>query len=48
MRNDLHSARDNTQQSAQIDLADPCRLVGRTLQAMVGGNGSRTVTWSPE
>ncbi|MFJ4064059.1 TonB-dependent siderophore receptor [Pseudomonas sp. NPDC089996] len=46
--NGLHSASDTTQQSAQIDLSGPFQLFGRTHQAMVGYNDSRTVAWSPE
>ena len=46
--NGLHSSSDTTQQSAQIDLSGPFQLFGRTHQAMVGYNDSRTVAWSPE
>jgi len=46
--NGLHSSSDTTQQSAQIDLSGPFQLLGRTHQAMVGYNDSRTVAWSPE
>nr|WP_314476924.1 TonB-dependent receptor [uncultured Pseudomonas sp.] len=46
--NGLHSSSDTTQQSAQIDLSGPFQLFGRTHQAMVGYNDSRTVQWSPE
>ncbi|WP_286912958.1 MULTISPECIES: TonB-dependent siderophore receptor [unclassified Pseudomonas] len=46
--NGLHSASDTTQQSAQVDLSGPFQLFGRTHQAMVGYNDSRTVAWSPE
>ncbi|WP_079230452.1 TonB-dependent siderophore receptor [Pseudomonas putida] len=46
--NGLHSSSDTTQQSAQIDLTGPFQLFGRTHQAMVGYNDSRTVAWSPE
>lgn len=46
--NGLHSTSDTTQQSAQIDLSGPFQLFGRTHQAMVGYNDSRTVAWSPE
>ncbi|MDI9776927.1 TonB-dependent siderophore receptor [Pseudomonas putida] len=46
--NGLHSSSDTTQQSAQIDLSGPFQLFGRTRQAMVGYNDSRTVAWSPE
>lgn len=46
--NGLHSSTDTTQQSAQIDLSGPFQLFGRTHQAMVGYNDSRTVAWSPE
>lgn len=46
--NGLHSASDTTQQSAQADLSGPFQLFGRTHQAMVGYNDSRTVAWSPE
>lgn len=48
MLNGLHSSTDTTQQSAQIDLSGPFQLFGRTHQAMVGYNDSRTVAWSPE
>ncbi|MFG0864352.1 TonB-dependent siderophore receptor [Pseudomonas sp. FYR_7] len=46
--NGLHSSSDTTQQSAQIDLSGPFQLFGRTHQAMVGYNDSRSVQWSPE
>jgi len=46
--NGLHSSTDTTQQSAQIDLDGPFQLFGRTHQAMVGYNDSRTVAWSPQ
>ncbi|MFJ3075185.1 TonB-dependent siderophore receptor [Pseudomonas sp. NPDC087029] len=46
--NGLHSSSDTTQQSAQVDLSGPFQLFGRTHQAMVGYNDSRTVAWSPE
>ncbi|WP_372240396.1 TonB-dependent siderophore receptor [Pseudomonas sp. MN1F] len=46
--NGLHSSSDTTQQSAQIDLSGPFQLFGRTHQAMVGYNDSRTVAWSPQ
>lgn len=46
--NGMHSSSDTTQQSAQIDLSGPFQLFGRTHQAMVGYNDSRTVQWSPE
>ncbi|WP_236193407.1 TonB-dependent siderophore receptor [Pseudomonas faucium] len=46
--NGLHSSSDTTQQSAQLDLSGPFQLFGRTHQAMVGYNDSRTVAWSPE
>ncbi|AUY35209.1 TonB-dependent siderophore receptor [Pseudomonas soli] len=46
--NGLHSSTDTTQQSAQIDLSGPFQLFGRTHQAMVGYNDSRTVAWSPQ
>ncbi|ANC00670.1 TonB-dependent receptor [Pseudomonas putida] len=46
--NGLHSSSDTTQQSAQIDLSGPFQMFGRTHQAMVGYNDSRTVAWSPE
>ncbi len=46
--NGLHSSSDTTQQSAQIDLSGPFQLFGRTHQAMVGYNDSRTVGWSPQ
>lgn len=46
--NGLHSSSDTTQQTAQIDLSGPFQLFGRTHQAMVGYNDSRTVAWSPE
>ena len=46
--NGLHSSTDTTQQSAQIDLSGPFQLFGRTHQAMVGYNDSRTVAWSPD
>ncbi|WP_295486425.1 TonB-dependent siderophore receptor [uncultured Pseudomonas sp.] len=46
--NGLHSSSDTTQQSAQIDLSGPFQLFGRTHQAMLGYNDSRTVTWAPE
>jgi outer membrane receptor for ferric coprogen and ferric-rhodotorulic acid len=46
--NGLHSSTDTTQQSAQVDLSGPFQLFGRTHQAMVGYNDSRTVAWSPE
>jgi outer membrane receptor for ferric coprogen and ferric-rhodotorulic acid len=46
--NGLHSSSDTIQQSAQIDLSGPFQLFGRTHQAMVGYNDSRTVAWSPE
>lgn len=46
--NGLHSSTDTTQQSAQIDLSGPFALFGRTHQAMVGYNDSRSVAWSPE
>lgn len=46
--NGLHSSTDTTQQSAQIDLSGPFQLLGRTHQAMVGYNDSRTVAWSPQ
>ncbi|MBH3409880.1 TonB-dependent siderophore receptor [Pseudomonas putida] len=46
--NGLHRSSDTTQQSAQIDLSGPFQLFGRTHQAMVGYNDSRTGAWSPE
>ncbi|PWQ88273.1 TonB-dependent siderophore receptor, partial [Enterococcus faecium] len=46
--NGLHSSSDTTPQSAQIDLSGPFQLFGRTHQAMVGYNDSRTVGWSPQ
>lgn len=46
--NGLHSSSDTTQQSAQIDLSGPFQLFGRTHQAMLGYNDSRTVAWSPQ
>jgi len=46
--NGLHSSVDTTQQSAQIDLSGPFELFGRSHQAMVGYNDSRSVAWSPE
>lgn len=46
--NGLHNSTDTTQQSAQIDLSGPFQLFGRTHEAMVGYNDSRTVDWSPQ
>ncbi|MBJ9977405.1 TonB-dependent siderophore receptor [Pseudomonas sp. S75] len=46
--NGLHSSSDTTQQSAQIDFSGPFQAFGRTHQAMLGYNDSRTVGWSPE
>lgn len=46
--NGLHSSTDTTQQSAQVDLSGPFQLFGRTHQAMVGYNDSRTVAWAPQ